>query len=197
MRVMLINPPIDCVLEEGYHVSPVTQYLFPHPAPLGILYIAALLEKHGHEVAVIDAAAELLNVESTNDRVQEWNPDVIGIGSFTVTFDTTCRLTNKLKESMPEVPVVLGSYHVTLVPNEAMSHTCFDVGVIHEGEFTMLELVNYFADHAHDDISGFLILKELCTVDLMNLLRRATNFVSQKRDLSLKIWTSCLNLLVT
>ena len=45
---------------------------------------------------------------------------------------------------MPEVPVVLGSYHVTLVPDEAMAHTCFDVGVIHEGEFTMLELVNYF-----------------------------------------------------
>ena len=74
---MLINPPIDCVLEEG-HVSPVTQYLFYNSAPLGILYIASMLEENGHEVAVIDAAAELLNVESTTKRVQDWNPDVIG-----------------------------------------------------------------------------------------------------------------------
>ncbi len=154
MRVMLINPPIDCVLEEG-HVSPVTQYLFYNSAPLGILYIAAMLEKHGHEVSVIDAAAELLNVESTTTRVQEWQPDVIGIGSFTVTFDTTCRLAEKLKQEMPTVPIVLGSYHVTLVPDEAMSHPEFDVGVIHEGEFTMLELVNYYAEHDFDDISGF------------------------------------------
>ena len=143
MRVMLINPPIDCVLEEG-HVSPVTQYLFYNSAPLGILYIAAMLEEHGHEVAVIDAAAELLNVEATTERVLDWNPDIIGVGSFTVTFDTTVRLANRFKEMMPTVPIVLGSYHVTLVPHEAMSHDCFDVGVIHEGEFTMLELVNYF-----------------------------------------------------
>ena len=40
MRVMLINPPIDCVLENG-HVSPVTSYLFYNSAPLGLLYIAA------------------------------------------------------------------------------------------------------------------------------------------------------------
>jgi radical SAM superfamily enzyme YgiQ (UPF0313 family) len=153
MRVMLINPPIDCVLEDG-HVSPVTQYLFYNSAPLGILYIAAMLEEHGHEVAVIDAAAELLNVESTTKRVQDWNPDVIGIGSFTVTFDSTCRLAIQLKEEMPTVPIILGSYHVTLVPYEAMSHTVFDVGVIKEGEFTMLELVNYFAEHSFDDIKG-------------------------------------------
>ena len=59
MRVILINPPIDSVIENG-HVSPVTQFLFYNSAPLGILYIAALLEQEGHEVAVIDAAAELL-----------------------------------------------------------------------------------------------------------------------------------------
>ena len=56
---------------------------------------------------------------------------------------------------------------MTLVPDEAMSHTCFDVGVIH-GEFTMLGLVNYFADHAHDDISGFPDIEGVSIVDPMN-----------------------------
>ncbi len=144
MRVMLINPPIDSVLEHG-HVNPVTQYLFYNSAPLGILYIASMLEQEGHEVAVVDAAAELLNVAKTTQRVKDFAPDVIGIGSFTVTFETTCNLGTALKEAMPEVPLVLGSYHVTLVPEEAMAVTCFDVGVLGEGEFTMLDLVNHYA----------------------------------------------------
>ena len=118
MRVMLINPPIDSVLEHG-NVSPVTQYLFYNSAPLGILYIAAVLEQEGHVVEVIDAAAELLDVEKTVTRVAEFQPDLIGIGSFTVTFETTKKLGEQLKEQLPEVPIVLGSYHVTLVPEKS------------------------------------------------------------------------------
>lgn len=144
MRIVLINPPIDSVLENG-NVSPVTQFLFYNSAPLGILYIAAVLEQAGHEVACIDAAAELLDIRGTVERVEQFKPDMIGIGSFTVTFETTKRLGDALKMAMPHVPVVLGSYHVTLVPEDAMQHKCFDVGVLGEGEFTMLELTEYYA----------------------------------------------------
>lgn len=161
MRVILINPPIDSVLENG-HVSPVTKYLFYNSAPLGILYIAALLEKKGYTVAVIDAAAEELTVQSTVEEVRRFNPDVIGIGSFTVTFESTCKLGNQLRENFPNVPMVLGSYHVTLVPDEAMSHMCFDVGVLGEGEFTMLELVDYYKTHSLDDISGLEEIAGIC-----------------------------------
>ena len=58
-------------------------------------------------VAVIDAAAELLNVESTNDGVRmESRCDWYWV--LYRDLDTTCRLTNKVKESMPEVPDILG-----------------------------------------------------------------------------------------
>ncbi len=143
MRVMLINPPIDQVLEDG-NANPVTSFLFYNSAPLGILYIAAVLEQAGHEVAVIDAAAQLLNVEGTAREVEAFRPDLIGIGSFTVTFETCKKLGQALKDAMPAVPIVLGSYHVTLVPEEAMANTQFDVGVLGEGEHTMLDLIDHF-----------------------------------------------------
>ena len=76
MRVMLINPPIDCVLENG-HVSPVTSYLFYNSAPLGLLYIAAVLERSGETVAAIDGAAEQENVMSVAQRVEDFKPDVV------------------------------------------------------------------------------------------------------------------------
>jgi radical SAM superfamily enzyme YgiQ (UPF0313 family) len=154
VRVILINPPIDSVLENG-NVSPVTQFLFYNSAPLGILYIAAVLEQAGHTVACIDAAAELLDIQGTVDRVEQFKPDVIGIGSFTVTFETTRKLGAALRGAMASVPIVLGSYHVTLVPDDAMADECFDVGVLGEGEFTMLELVEHYAGtRSLDDIPG-------------------------------------------
>jgi hypothetical protein len=88
MRVTLINPPLDTVLAHG-HVSPVTAYLFYNSAPLGILYIAAMLETHGYKVSAIDAAAARHDIAATVREVERLKPEVIGIGSTTVVFETT------------------------------------------------------------------------------------------------------------
>ena len=160
MRVILINPPIDCVLENG-NASPVTSYLFYNSAPLGLLYIAGMLEQAGETVAAIDGAAEQLNVQKVVERVLEFNPDMIGIGSFTVSFETTKRLAAELKAVLPEVPIVLGSYHVTLVPEDAMADTNFDVGVLGEGEHTMLELVEHYRSGTPlEEIAGIVYRNE-------------------------------------
>jgi anaerobic magnesium-protoporphyrin IX monomethyl ester cyclase len=160
MRIMLINPPIDSVLEEG-NANPVTSFLFYNSAPLGLLYIAAVLEQAGHTVAAIDAAAEQLNVGSTVARVQDFQPDLIGIGSFTVTFDTCKKLGLGLKAALPQVPIVLGSYHVSLVPEEAMANPQFDVGVIGEGEETMLDLIEHYqGGRSLDSIDGIVYRKD-------------------------------------
>ncbi len=159
MRITLVNPPLDTVLAHG-HVSPVTAYLFYNSAPLGILYVAAALEAAGHTVFAIDAAAERLNVQGTVRRVEGTRPDVIGIGSTTVVFETSKLLASALKGAMPRIPVVLGGYHVTLLPNEAMSHPQFDVGVLSEGEHTMAELCLALAGRkSMDDVQGICFRK--------------------------------------
>lgn len=154
MRIILINPPLDSVLRDG-NVDPVTSYLFYNSAPLGLLYIAAMLEQQGEEMAVLDAAAELLDIPGTVERIQAFKPDLIGIGSTTVVFDGTVELAQALKQVLPDVPIILGGYHVTLVPDEALAYKCFDLGVIHEGEHTMVEVVEHYkGDRELADIEG-------------------------------------------
>ena len=143
MRVLLINPPLDAVLRNG-HVSPVTAFLFYNSAPLGLLYIAAALLEAGHEVDVIDAAAEQLDVPGTVRRAEAFRPDVLGLGSTTVGFQSAVELAEALKGALPSIPIVLGGHHVTLLPQLAMAHSCFDVGVLDEGEHTMVELVEHY-----------------------------------------------------
>ena len=159
MRITLINPPLDTVLANG-HVSPVTAYLFYNSAPLGLLYIAAVLEQTGHKVFVLDAAAEMLDVKGTVRAIEATRPDVVGIGSTTVVFETTKLLGAALKAAMPKTPLVLGGYHVTLLPDEAMSHPCFDVGVLSEGEHTMADLCDAYAGRKGlDDVQGICYRK--------------------------------------
>ena len=156
MRTILINPPLDSVLRDG-HVSPVTSYLFYNSAPLGLLYIAGMLEQSGEEVSVIDAAAERLDIPGTVERIQKFQPDVIGIGSTTVVFESARELARALKSVLPDVPLLLGGYHVTLLPQEAMSEAAFDIGVVHEGEHTVMELIEHFrGEKALEDIPGIV-----------------------------------------
>lgn len=159
MRVTLVNPPLDTVLRNG-HVSPVTAYLFYNSAPLGLLYIAAMLEQHGHTVACIDAAAERIDVAQAVRRIEATRPDVVGIGSTTVVFETTRLLAEALKGSSPKLPIVLGGYHVTLLPEEAMRDRWFDIGALGEGEHTMLDLCEALAGRrALEDVMGICFRK--------------------------------------
>lgn len=144
MRVILINPPLDSVLARE-KVNPVTAFLFYNSAPLGILYIAAVLERAGHTVSALDAAAEQLNVPEAVARVKLFQPDLIGITSTTVGFEGARRLAQGLKDEIPEVPVLLGGPHVSLLPEEAMTEASFDLGAIGEGEFTTLEVLEVLA----------------------------------------------------
>ncbi len=157
MRVLLINPPLDAVLRNG-SVSPVTAFLFYNSAPLGLLYIAAALLEAGHEVDVIDAAAEQLDVAGTVRRAEAFRPDVLGLGSTTVGFQSAVELAEALKGALPSVPIVLGGHHVTLLPELAMAHRCFDVGVLDEGEHAMAELVEHYRGvKALRDIPGLVL----------------------------------------
>ena len=159
MRVTLVNPPLDTVLRNG-HVSPVTAYLFYNSAPLGLLYIAAVLEQNGHAVSVVDAAAERLDVPDTVRRIEATRPDVVGVGSTTVVFETTLLLADALKGARPSLPIVLGGYHVTLLPEEAMRCTSFDIGVVGEGEYTMLDLCEAIAGRRpYEDVQSICFRK--------------------------------------
>ncbi len=160
MRVILINPPLDSVLRDG-HVSPVTSFLFYNSAPLGLLYLAGMLEHNGIEVMVIDAAAEQLDITTTTERVRNWNPDIIGIGATTVIFEGAKELATSLKCALPEIPVILGGYHVSLLPAEAMKHTAFDIGVMHEAEYTLMEIIEYYrGERELGDIEGIVYRDE-------------------------------------
>lgn len=136
MKILLIHPNINQKIIYGQirDVGNIQQ-------PLGIAYIAAVLEKEGYEVKIIDALVKDYEENFVIEETKIFNPDIIGITSTTAGINSSVSLANLLKKSI-KCPIIIGGAHVTAVPTKVMENDCFDVGVIGEGESTIIEIVS-------------------------------------------------------
>ncbi len=140
MIITLINPPRGERSRSG-PITPVIEHLFFNSPPLGLGYLAAVAEKEGNPVQIIDAPVEKLNFSQILSRVKKFNTTLVGITSTTNFFHSAKELAQRIKEIFPHVPIVIGGPHLSANPRETLSFKCFDIGVIGEGEITFLNLI--------------------------------------------------------
>ena len=125
-KILLINP------------HETEQLGFTNP-PLGLLYIAGTLLKHGFEVRVLDACLE--GKESIAKTLSEFDPDMAGITSLTPGRMKALEAARIVKAYNNNIKVVLGGAHPTIQYNQLMENYPFiDYIVLGEGEITCLEL---------------------------------------------------------
>jgi magnesium-protoporphyrin IX monomethyl ester (oxidative) cyclase len=134
MRVLLAVPP-------GIDKLELYKVLGLKAPPLGLAWIAAVLEMAGHKVRVIDSPTEGVDLKTFINEVKSWSPDVVGITSITPTIYKAYDAAKAIKEYDKDLPVIMGGPHVTFMYEEALSNGV-DVVVRGEGEYTTLELVN-------------------------------------------------------
>ncbi len=114
----------------------------PYPVyPLGLDYVAGVIPSH-HEVKIVDMN-ELKSLDSLNEAIKDFSPDVIGISlrniDNTETSDTKSfieeyqQITGTIKKAT-NAPVVLGGSGFTIFPSEIMDALDADYGIIGEGE---------------------------------------------------------------
>jgi anaerobic magnesium-protoporphyrin IX monomethyl ester cyclase len=130
MHVTLVNPPYP---SELYQHSP-----FP---PLGLGYLAAVLEKNKYEVDVIDCQASRLTYEDFKREISKCQPNMVGITATTRLYKSALHIAEITKEVHPNCLTVLGGSHVTFWDENALQECPqLDVVVRKEGEYTLLEM---------------------------------------------------------
>lgn len=132
MKVLLINPPYS---------SSKYKFIGLVAPPLGIAYIAAVLEIGGVEVRIIDAPAVEMDFETIKKEIQKYSPDMVAITSVTPTVSNALKVAEISKKACPKAIIVLGGYHPTFTYQELLKYDYVDLVVVGEGEYTMLELV--------------------------------------------------------
>lgn len=108
-------------------------------APLGLAYIAASLEQVGHKVKIIDINAMRISDDDLIKKIK--SSDVIGIGGMITEYKKIINLADFIKDSLPEIPVILGGPCTTTLHTKILENTKADFAVIGEGELTSVNLV--------------------------------------------------------
>ncbi len=140
LKVCLINPPVLGVLEPWYDR--------PDYGRTALAYLAGYLRAFSaHVPVIIDAKLERLDFRGVRKRVGELRPDVVGLGALTNEIKPAAYQAALIKRDFPQTPVVVGGAHVTAMPQKTLEEfPSFDVGVVGEGEQTLLELCNALQD---------------------------------------------------
>lgn len=104
--------------------------------PLGLSYLASSLrQKFGPDrfkFKIIDRAVE--------EQTKEFKPDLVGISSVSQNYNRAIEYAKIAKGY--NLPVVMGGVHISALPSTLTND--MDVGVIGEGEETIIELVELF-----------------------------------------------------
>ena len=139
MDVLLINPPWE-QLSEDVRAKAMVKNLTPS---LGLGYIAAILERNGVVVQILDANAEGISPAKLSQYLLQrgWKPKHIGITATSHTIATALAMAIASKEALPTCAVTLGGVHPTVIPEETITCDAVDFVVRGEGEFSYLELV--------------------------------------------------------
>lgn len=126
MKVLLINPSA---------LSMYSLFGLSLP-PMGLLYIAAVLERCGHQVLVKDLTIDGVVL---NDQELGW-ADLVGISSDTTRIDRALELARRAKSS--DCTVVLGGPHPQFQAEEILATGFVDCIVKGEGEAVVPALLD-------------------------------------------------------
>ena len=171
MKIALIHCPFSHrIFSENLKVVDEEFCLAP---PIILAYVAAILEKSGHKVILIDANALKLNKEKTLKILKKFCPDVIGFRADTYWFHRVVDWAYYFKNNM-NVVVIVGGINVTLYPQESLWHKCFDYGIVGEANYSLPELLSALGSKTDvKDIRGIVYRENdtvICNPPLENIV---------------------------
>ena len=198
-RVLLVNPPFYRLLGSHYNAN-----------SLGIAYIAAYLNKQGHEAWLYNADylsdkkysnlkklfqnfnnyknyfkdTEHTIWHEVKDKILSFKPEWVGYTSYTANVSAIKIISDKVRAVNPDVKQVIGGVHATLDKNILNTLTSIDYSIQREGEEAMTSLVS---NKDPKNIPGVILRKNgsLINNGIAPVIKDIDNLPMPERD---KFW---------
>ncbi len=121
-------------------ISPKWNKMVNSYPSLGLGYLAAFLEREGHQVRIFDLGLTPDSpLEQDITAIVAYKPDLIGLTAMTSNYHSALATAQLLKEKLA-APIVIGGPHATVFPERVIQENCFDYLIYGEGEITLHEL---------------------------------------------------------
>jgi radical SAM superfamily enzyme YgiQ (UPF0313 family) len=137
MKVLLVFPPI--LPEERYGKLAESGTYLP---PLGLAYIAAVLEENGFDSEIIDGSILSISTKEFCKEIEKRNPDILGISVITPTLARSIKIAEIVKKSLPNIKIIFGGPHPSIDPIGTLKKSnAIDIVAFGEAEYTMLDII--------------------------------------------------------
>lgn len=151
-KILLIEPPVTRPSDFG--AKRVRIGIVP---PLGLAYLAAVLEKNNYEVKIYDCLIEGrlegepykekflrygLSDDEIKKEIKNFSPDIVGVSCLFSAKEmdllNVCRFAKEVDEN---IITVAGGAHPTMKYNEVLKDRNLDFVILGEGEYSFLNLI--------------------------------------------------------
>ena len=149
MEILLINPPENSGKDSLTLIG----------LPLGLLYVAAILEQRGKNVEIFDSITYnkrlqeqdigkgLKHVGASWKRIEKEiikkRPDIVGISNhFSSQIENTLKVAEIAKKINKKIKVIVGGPHASSFPEDFFKQNTVDFAITGEGEFAFAKLID-------------------------------------------------------
>ena len=127
MKFLFVIPP-----SMGRYWKPST----PH---VGIGYLSEILTVNGHKNKTIEMRLNN-NKNLLFENINSFKPQYIGITGASLHYREMYQLINEIKETYPDIKVIVGGSHASIMKEHVLQYSKADLVVYGEGEQTILEI---------------------------------------------------------
>ena len=148
MKVLFVNPP---------QTASKYKFMGVIAPPLGIAYMAGVLQENNIDVEILDASAEDMDFNDVEKELLKRKPDLVALTALTPTIGRALETAQVVKETLPDAIVVMGGYHPTFNFIETLEDENVDIVIRGEGEYIMLNLVQALENQSSlHDVKGIV-----------------------------------------
>nr|WP_302807408.1 radical SAM protein [Methanobrevibacter smithii] len=148
MKVLFVNPP---------QTASKYKFMGVIAPPLGIAYMAGVLQENNIDVEILDATAEDMDFKDVEKELLKRKPDLVALTALTPTIGRALETAQVVKETLPDSIVVMGGYHPTFNFIETLEDENVDIVIRGEGEYIMLNLVQALENQSSlHDVKGIV-----------------------------------------
>lgn len=124
--------------------------------PLNLALLAAIAERAGHEVSIIDGEAEQLTLDEMVRTAVAKKPDLIGLTATSPFFHLSKAVAEAIKQVAPTIPIAIGGPHITIMKEKAL-FPAFDYAFVGEAEQSFPQfLAQYEQGKTIGDVAGVI-----------------------------------------
>lgn len=148
MKVLFVNPP---------QTASKYKFMGVIAPPLGIAYMAGVLQENNIDVEILDASAEDMDFKDVEKELLKRKPDLVALTALTPTIGRALETAQVVKETLPDSIVVMGGYHPTFNFIETLEDENVDIVIRGEGEYIMLNLMQALENQSSlHDVKGIV-----------------------------------------